>query len=258
VKLTGLSKAFIALIIIGVVGYTGYHHYGDRIKEWSKGEQGSSTSSGTPGGASSAAAVAGSDTTKDDFKNLGKPGEPDRNAGVSGVTAAAVGDGRITRPLVVGINTWAGHTPGIVANGGLDPGSPNALYKKQYGLDVKFVLIEDPQAKLTAFIKGDIDVMWDTVDSWAREASTLAEQKIPAKAIIQQDWSRGGDGIVSLNTIKSIEDLKGKTIATTRYTPSHWLLLYMLTQSGLTVEDRKQIEKNLVFTAVAPLAAAAF
>ncbi len=78
--------------------------------------------------------------------------------------------------------------------------APASIYKTKYGLDVKFVLLEDPAAKLTAFIKGDIDIMWDTVDSWAREASSLAEQNIPAKAIIQQDWSRGGDGIVSLKT----------------------------------------------------------
>jgi ABC-type nitrate/sulfonate/bicarbonate transport system substrate-binding protein len=119
-------------------------------------------------------------------------------------------------------------------------------------------LIEDPAAKLSAFIKGDIDIMWDTVDSWAREASSLAEQNIAAKAIIQQDWSRGGDGIVSVKSINSVEDLKGKTIATTRYTPSHWLLLYLLSQSGLTPDDKKEIEKKLVFTTEAPLAAAAF
>ena len=46
--------------------------------------------------------------------------------------------------------------------------------------------------------------------------------------------------------------------ATTRFTPSHWLLLYLLSQSGLTPADKAQIEKNLVFTAEAPLAAAAF
>src|SRR5262249_11541553 len=206
---------------------------------------------GTGGG------TGGAGVTKDDFANLGKPGEPDPKTGVTVTGGAPVANGKLTRPLVVGINTWAGHTPGIVANGGLDAG-PGNLYKTKYGLDVKFVLLEDPQQKLAAFLKGDIDIMWDTVDSWAREASTLAEQNVPAKAIIQQDWSRGGDGIVSLKTINSIEDLKGKTIATTRYTPSHWLLLYMLSQSGLTPEDKKAIEKNLVYTTEAPLAAAAF
>jgi NitT/TauT family transport system substrate-binding protein len=248
VKLTPLAKAFVAMVILGVLGYTGYHYYGDQIREWSKGEK-----KGGSGGGDKTGAI-----DKNDFSNLKNTPDPDRKNGVTGVTTTAVGNGKLSRKLVVGINTWAGHTPGIVANGGLDAGNASALYKTKYGLDVQFVLLEDPQAKLTAFIKGDIDVMWDTVDSWAREASSLAEQNVPAKAIIQQDWSRGGDGIVSVKTINSIEDLKGKTIATTRYTPSHWLLLYMLSQSGLSVEDKKAIEKNLVFTAEAPLAAAAF
>jgi len=248
VKLTPLAKAFVAIVILAVLGYTGYHYYGDQIKDWSKGGEKGKTADNKGGGGA---------VSKDDFNGLGKAVDPDRQKGVSGVQSANVGAGKLGRTLVVGINTWAGHTPGIVSNGGLDPNA-SSVYKTKYGLDVKFVLIEDPAAKLTAFIKGDIDVMWDTVDSWAREASSLAENNIPAKAIIQQDWSRGGDGIVSLKTINSVEDLKGKTIATTKYTPSHWLLLYLLSQSGLTVDDKKAIEKNLVFTTEAPLAAAAF
>ncbi len=251
-KLTPMAKAFVALVILGVLGYTGYHYYGDQLKEWSRGagKGGTGSSGSTTGG--------GGAVTKDDFTNLKNQADPDRKTPLSGVQSANVGDGKLGRKLVVGINTWAGHSPGIVENAGLEPGNAASLFKSKYGLDVQFVLIEDPQAKLTAFIKGDIDIMWDTVDSWAREASTLAEQNISAKAIIQQDWSRGGDGIVSTKTINSIEDLKGKVIATTRYTPSHWLLLYMLSQSGLTVDDKKAIEKSLVFTSEAPLAAAAF
>src|SRR5204862_4033752 len=131
--------------------------------------------------------------------------------------------GKLGRPLVVAINTWAGHAPGIVSAGGMETTS-SSVYKRRYGIDVKFVLLEDPAAKLAAFRKGDVDVMWNTVDNWAREASMLAEGSTRGRSIILQDWSRGGDGIVSLTTIKSIEDLKGKTIACTQFTPSHFLL----------------------------------
>jgi NitT/TauT family transport system substrate-binding protein len=137
---------------------------------------------------------------------------------------------------------------------------PNAgsLFKKQYGIDVKFVLLEDPAAKLAAFRSGQVDIMWNTVDNWAREASILAEQNQQAKSIIMQDWSRGGDGIASLASIKSVEDLKGHKIACTQFTPSHFLLLYLLSQSGLSPEDRAGVEKNIIFTTDAPAAAAAF
>jgi NitT/TauT family transport system substrate-binding protein len=253
-KLTPFGKLFLVLVILGVGGFIAYRKYGDQLRSWSGAGQ-------TGGGKSNTNAAGGSNqVTKSDFGFLGhdNPDAPRGPVAMNATATATVGNGKLTRPLVVGINTWAGHSPGIVANGGMDPGSPASLYKKKYGLDVKFVLLEDPSAKLAAFIKGDIDIMWDTVDSYAREASVLAEQKIQAKSIIQEDWSRGGDGIVSLASINSIEDLKGKRIATTKFTPSHWFLLYMLSQSGLSPQDRDAIEKNLVYTSEAPQAAAAF
>src|SRR6185312_6557079 len=83
-------------------------------------------------------------------------------------------------------------------------------------------------------------------------------QNQKAKSIIMQDWSRGGDGIVSLASIKSIEELKGHKIACTQFTPSHFLLLYLLAQSGLSPVDRADVEKGIIFTQDAPAAAAAF
>ena len=35
---------------------------------------------------------------------------------------ALSGTGKLGRPLVVAINTWAGHAPGVVAAGALEPG----------------------------------------------------------------------------------------------------------------------------------------
>ncbi|MSP62328.1 MAG: transporter substrate-binding domain-containing protein [Myxococcales bacterium] len=248
-KLTGTAKAFIALMVIGVVGFLGWKFY--LVPQQEKEKQAVAEDGGTRAGV-------GAKITKDDFSQLKNTPDPDRKSGVSGVQPANLTPGKLNRKLVVGINTWAGHAPGIVANLGMDSGNPGSIYKQRYGLDVDFKIFDDPAIKLTAFLKGDIDIMWDTVDSWANEASRLAEQNVQAKAILQQDWSRGGDGIVSNSSIHSIEDLKGKVIATTQFTPSHWLLLYMLSQSGLTAEDKAQIEKSLVYTKEAPLAAAAF
>jgi len=242
-KLTPFGKLFIALVVLGVVGFVVFKRYGDQVKGW----------------AGAGEAKPAESISRDDFAGLGQLPDAPRDGTVEvRASAAPVGSGKLTRPLKVAINTWAGHAPGLVANGGMNPGAAASIYKKKYGLDVQFVLLEDPTAKLNAFIAGDIDIMWDTVDSYANEASRLAEQGIAAKAIIQEDWSRGGDGIVSLTSIKSIEDLKGKRIATTKFTPSHWLLLYMLSQSGLSREDRDALEKNLKYFNEAPQAAAAF
>jgi NitT/TauT family transport system substrate-binding protein len=245
-KLTPFAKLFITLVILGVIGYVFWTYQGDAVREWAVGRK-------------TAEAPHQVAVTSDDFKSLrDAPPDPSRSAGASGVSTAALArSGRLSRPLVVAINTWAGHAPGIVFNGGLDPG-PGAQYKQRFGLDVKFVLIEDPAAKLAAFRKGDVDVMWNTVDNWAREASVLAEQNQKARSIIMQDWSRGGDGIASLSSITSIEGLKGRKVACTQFTPSHFLLLYLLAQSGLSPEDRAGVEKGIVFTQDAPAAAAMF
>lgn len=248
-KLTPLAKGFIAIVIVAVIGFVLWSKFGGAAKEWAN--AGADTSA-TPNDKTSPP------LSKDDFKTLDPSKDADRKATVDGIAPVTLGQGKLNRPLVVGINTWAGHAPGIVANGGFSPNANGSIYKEKYGLAVEFKIFEDPAAKLTAFASGQMDIMWDTVDSWAREASTLAEQNVKAKAIIQQDWSRGGDGIASLKSINSIEGLKGKKIATTRFTPSHWLLLYLLNQSGLTPDEKKAIEKNLVFTSEAPLAAAAF
>ncbi|MGC4120268.1 MAG: transporter substrate-binding domain-containing protein [Myxococcales bacterium] len=145
------------------------------------------------------------------------------------------------KPLVVAINTWAGHAPGIVANGGLTT-AKGSIYDG-LGLQVEFKIIDDPVAKLAELKAGKVDVMWDTVDSWAREASVLASEKEPfaARALFLQDWSRGGDGLVAKGDIKTIEDLKGKKVAVLEFSPSHWFALYLLSQSGLTADEKATV-----------------
>jgi NitT/TauT family transport system substrate-binding protein len=239
-RLTPLAKAFIAVVVVVVIGVATWHYKGDAIKNWAGGEKSS-----------------GEDSKGDFDKLTNAPGDPGRNVGSTGVNGTSVGAGKLNRPLVVGINTWAGHAPGIVFNNGMDPNG-GSQYKSKYGMDVKFVLLEDPAAKLAAFRSGQVDIMWNTVDNWAREASILAENNQQAKSIIMQDWSRGGDGIVAVTAIKSVEDLKGHKIACTQFTPSHFLLLYLLAQSGLTPQERAEVEKNIIFTTDAPAAAAAF
>src|SRR6266511_1802701 len=246
-RLTPFAKFFITVVILAVVGYAIYRYKGSDVRKWATGADKGTTTAG------------GSNVTSTDFAALkNAPPDPSRDAGSSGVAPVSLtGGGKLDRPLVVAINTWAGHAPGVVFNNGLDP-SNASQYRKKYGLDVKFVLIEDPAAKLAAFRKGDVDIMWDTVDNWAREASILSENNQKAKSVIMQDWSRGGDGIVSVAGINSIEQLKGHKVACTQFTPSHFLLLYLVAQSGLSPQDRADVEKNIIFTQDAPAAAAMF
>jgi outer membrane protein OmpA-like peptidoglycan-associated protein/ABC-type amino acid transport substrate-binding protein len=244
-KLTPLGKIIIVLALI-VAAFFAVRRFAPGLKEWATGDkEGRQAKTET--------------VDKGDFEALGDaPADPERDRGSEGVVPAGeLGGGKLDRPLVVAINTWAGHAPGIVFNNGLDP-NERSNYRQRYGMDVKFVLLEDPAAKFAAFRNGDVDIMWDTVDNWAREASILAEHGQQAKSILMQDWSRGGDGVVSLSSIQSIEDLKGHKVACTQFTPSHFLLLYLLAQSGLSPADRAAVERDIIFTQDAPAAAAMF
>lgn len=247
-QLTGPAKAILTLAIVTVAGFGVWKFKGDQIKCWSNKDKCKETA--PVGHEAPADPATASSSPGHDFDGVARaPADPDRQARPD-VTRPAAKTGKLARPLVVAINTWAGHAPGIVA-------AKAGIYKR-LSLNIDFKLIEEPPAKLAAFQSGQIDIMWDTVDSWAREASVLAEGKVRGRAILMEDWSRGGDGVVAVEGVKSVEDLAGKRVATTEYTPSHWLLLYLLSQSGLTSTQKDQIEKSLVITQAAADAAAAF
>jgi NitT/TauT family transport system substrate-binding protein len=89
------------------------------------------------------------------------------------------------------------------------------------------------------------------VDAYALEYGGLS--KLNPKAIMQYDWSRGGDAIAVDASIKSVADLRGKRLACAEATPSHYFALYVLTQGGLTNRD-----VNWVFTSSAVDAANVF
>ena len=64
----------------------------------------------------------------------------------------------------------------------------------------------------------------------ARQPATAGS----CRAIYQQvDWSNGGDGIVVRENIKTVADLRGKTIVLAQNSPSHYFVLNMLVDGGV-------------------------
>jgi NitT/TauT family transport system substrate-binding protein len=137
-------------------------------------------------------------------------------------------------PIRVGVVTWGGYAGGQYFNEGFAP-SAESRFRKEYGIDVQFVLNDDVPASLNAFKNGDIDVHWYTIDAMPTIMPELAD--FDPVVLWQADWSRGGDAIVVRRGINSVADLKGKTVAVAELTPSHTFLLYLLDAGGLTVDD---------------------
>ena len=166
----------------------------------------------------------------------------------------------LNRPLIVGIVSWPGYAGGIVANRGFSE-NEDSIFTRKYGLAVRFILIEDIDARGKAFAKGGpggIDVVWTTIDFWANELPNFVAGGIEAEAFLHVDWSRGGDAMVADKSITSLADLKDKKVTLVQFTPSHWLLEYALRKSQLTPDEQQKIRDNLVFTQDVPTARSAF
>lgn len=166
----------------------------------------------------------------------------------------------LDRPLIVGVVSWPGYAGGITANRGFQENN-ESVFTSEYGLPVRFVLIEDIDARGKAFARGGpsgVDVVWTTIDFWANELPNFIDGGINGKALFQVDWSRGGDAIVAAKAVKRVEDLRGQKVALVQFTPSHWMLESALRQSTLTAAEQQAIRDDLVFTQDVPTARAAF
>jgi NitT/TauT family transport system substrate-binding protein len=151
------------------------------------------------------------------------------------------------------INVWAGWAPIIHANEGFKPGK---VWKTPKGEEfkVELVLIDDPVAMRDAFAAGDIHVGWATVDMLPLFLESLQKDSRAMPRIFQQvDWSNGGDGIVVRDSIKTMSDLRGKTVVLAQNSPSQFFVLNALINSGV-----QPAEVNFKYTSDAFEAAAAY
>ncbi|MGE5356434.1 MAG: phosphate ABC transporter substrate-binding/OmpA family protein [Deltaproteobacteria bacterium] len=139
----------------------------------------------------------------------------------------------------IGVVTWGGYAGGQYFNNGFKP-NPGSNFRKEYGFDVNFEVIDDFDASREAFKNGKIDLLWATIDALPTEMEGL-EQYDP-QVVFQADWSRGGDAVVVRRGINSVADLKGKKVAVAPMTPSHSFLLWLLEAGDLKLKDVKVVE----------------
>jgi NitT/TauT family transport system substrate-binding protein len=151
------------------------------------------------------------------------------------------------------LNVWAGWAPVIYANNGF---SAAKEWKAPGGRTFKLelVLIDDPVAMRDAYASGKIHIGWATLDMVPLFVEQLRKDSRTMPRIYQQvDWSNGGDGIVCRDNIRSVTDLRGKTVVLAQNSPSHFFLLNTLISGGV-----QPSEVDTKFTQDAFQAAAAF
>ncbi|MEO1260678.1 MAG: phosphate ABC transporter substrate-binding/OmpA family protein [Bacteroidota bacterium] len=134
----------------------------------------------------------------------------------------------------IGVVTWGGYAGGQYFNEGFKANKNSRFYKK-YGFGVDFKVLDDFAVSRDAFVRGDVDLLWATIDAFPTEAGELAQYQ--PQVVFQADWSRGGDAIVARRGLNSVADLRGKKIAVAELTPSHSFLLWLLEAGGMTLDD---------------------
>ncbi len=159
------------------------------------------------------------------------------------------------KPRVVkfAFNVWAGWAPIIWANQGK---GPKKIWKDSKGQDfqVQLVQLDNPVDMGNAFASGDVHIGWATVDMLPLIVQRLKGDPRTMPRVFQQvDWSNGGDGIIVRDTIKTVADLRGKTVVLAQNSPSHYFLLNVLLNGGV-----QPSEVNIKSTQDAFQAAAAF
>ena len=127
--------------------------------------------------------------------------------------------------IKLNVFTWAGYAPFILAE--------EKGFFKDEGVNVETTWIEGVGERRVAMASGNIDFECATLDIVSLNIVNGVDEVV----VLELDRSNGGDGIVATNDIKTVADLKGKTIATRKGDPGHFLMLYLLHQEGLSEED---------------------
>ncbi len=123
------------------------------------------------------------------------------------------------RKFRIGVPTWIGY-------GALYIGRDKGFFS---GLDVELRRSDDSNVFNSAMLRGDLDGYCTTLDTFAIAAS----RNVPGKVVYLFDESAGADGIIARDGIKSLADLRGKTVAAQTGNPNHFFLLYLMSTANI-------------------------
>lgn len=138
----------------------------------------------------------------------------------------------------MGLLTWVGLTPLYIA---VEKG-----FFKQQGLNLDIKIFSANADSNAAFAAGRLHGIAPVTS----EAVLIAAQGKDFRIIMIQDISLGADGILARKSIADIKNLKGKRIGVDKGSVSHFFLLQVLSEAGLS-------EKDVTLVAMTPEAAAA-
>lgn len=133
-------------------------------------------------------------------------------------------------PVKVAHATWVGYGPLYIAK---DLG-----YFDEEGLDVNIMIIEDESQYAAALASGNIDGLGNVLDREVIHYAKGTDEVV----VFGMDESSGGDGVVASAEIKTVADLKGKTVGLDKSSTSYFFFLSILNKYGVDEGDIKIME----------------
>lgn len=125
------------------------------------------------------------------------------------------------------LSEYAGYAGIIVANRGLEP-NDDSIFAKKHGFKLRIKLSEEES--WPALNAGKMAASATTVDVLAVYGKQFAVT-VP----MQIGYSRGADGVVVHNSIKKVNDLKGKVLASAQFTEADFFIRYLSQEAGIPV-----------------------
>ena len=128
--------------------------------------------------------------------------------------------------LKMGIEPWLGYGQWHVA-------AKKGIFEQQGLSKVEIVNFAEDKDINAALASGQIDA----ANIATHTAMGMIAAGLPVKAVMLLDFSLSADAIIAGKDVKTVADLKGKTVAFEQGTTSDILLNYALAQNGMTIAD---------------------
>ncbi len=129
------------------------------------------------------------------------------------------------KKITIAFCTWAGYAPLFIAQ--------EKGYFQENGYDVDIQIIEDESTYGSLFSSGSIQALGQVLD---RDLVQFAAGA-PEAYVCTMDASTGGDGLVAKSDIKTVDDLKGKTVALDKSATSYYFFMQVLKDSNIKEKD---------------------
>ncbi len=121
-----------------------------------------------------------------------------------------IGNVEDTSTLIVPYITWGGDMATFYGNGGLETKN-GSIFQKQ-GLNLKLKAGDDFIQQVRDYMSGKTPFLRGTFRMMGMASEVIgSDPRTKGKVIMQMTWS-AGDHMISKKTVKTIKDLKGKTI----------------------------------------------